>query len=70
MVDIYQPFYGRVDEQTGALQLADGASATTYDVVDELMGRAILYGGKVVGVRRDDLPDSNSPVAALLRYAL
>ena len=68
MFDIDGAVYGRVDEQTGALRLEPEAGAATYDIIDELMGRTILYGGRVVGVRRGDLPDPNSPAAALLRY--
>jgi hypothetical protein len=68
MVDIDGAVYGRIDEETGAIHLEGEASASTYDVVDELMGRTILQGGAVVGVRRGDLPDPNAPLAALLRY--
>jgi len=68
MFDIDGAVYGRVDEQTGALHLEQEASASTYDIVDELMGQTILYDGRVIGVRRGDLPDPTSPAAALLRY--
>jgi hypothetical protein len=69
LVDIDGEVYGRVNDETGAIEIEPAASASSYDIVDELMGRTILYGGAVVGVRKDDLPDPNAPVAALLRYA-
>lgn len=68
LFDVDGAVHGRVDEQTGAVEIASEASASTYDVVDELMGRTILYGGEALGVRQGDLPDPNSPLAALLRY--
>jgi hypothetical protein len=37
-------------------------------VVDEIARRVWLSGGKVLAVRRDDIPGRNS-VAAVLRYA-
>ncbi len=61
---------GRVDEETGAVDIEPQASASSYDIVDEIVGRTILYGGEVVGVRQGDLPDPNSPVAALLRFPI
>ena len=70
LFDIDGAVYGSVDEQTGAIQIEDEASGLSYDIVDEVMGRAILFGGRVVGVRQADLPDRNSPVAALLRYPM
>jgi hypothetical protein len=59
-----------VDEQTGVIDIEPQASASSYDIVDEIVGRTILYGGEVVGVRQGDPPDPNSPVAALLRFPL
>jgi hypothetical protein len=59
-----------MDEQTGAIDVEPQASASSYDIVDEIVARTILYGGEVVGVRHGDLPDPNSPVAALLRFPM
>jgi hypothetical protein len=68
MFDIDGAVYGPVDEQTGVLHLEYEASASIYDIIDKLMGRTIQYGGRAIGVRSGDLPDPNSPAAALLRY--
>jgi hypothetical protein len=38
-------------------------------VIDEIAGRAILAGGKVLAVRRADMPDG-AAVAAILRYPI
>jgi hypothetical protein len=38
-------------------------------VVDEIARRTWLAGGRVLAVRRDDVPDRAS-VAAILRYAI
>jgi hypothetical protein len=38
-------------------------------VIDEIAGRAIDAGAKVLGVRRADIPDG-APLAALLRYSI
>jgi hypothetical protein len=70
LFDIDGAIPGRIDDQTGAIEIEPQASASSYDIVDELVGRTILYGGEVVGVRRGDLPDPNSPVAALLRFPM
>jgi hypothetical protein len=70
LFDIDGAVPGRVDEQTGAIDIEPQASASSYDIVDEIVGRTILYGGEVVGVRQGDLPDPNSPVAALLRFPM
>ena len=40
-----------------------------YGVVDEIARRVWLSGGRVLAVRRDDVPGRNS-VAAILRYPL
>jgi stalled ribosome rescue protein Dom34 len=69
LVDIDEVVPGSVDEQTGAVTFADGASTARYGVVDEIARRTWLAGGRVLAVRRDDVPDRAS-VAAILRYAI
>lgn len=69
LVDIDSTIPGTVDEQTGAVTFAKEESAATYGVVDEIAGRALLAGARVLGVRREDLPDGAS-LAAILRYAV
>jgi hypothetical protein len=68
LFDIDGATYGHISEDTGVIQLAREPSASSYDIVDEAIGRTILTGGAVLGVRRADLPDAASPVAALLRF--
>lgn len=69
LVDIDRLIPGRVDEETGAVQLADAASAESYGVIDEIAGRAFLTGARVLGVRAADLPHE-APLAAILRHPL
>ena len=67
LVDIDEVIPGRIDETTGTVTLADGPDATSYGVVDEIAGRALVTGAKVLGVRKGDIPDGAS-LAAILRY--
>jgi hypothetical protein len=69
LVDIDEVVPGAVDEQTGAVTFADGASTASYGVVDEIARRTWLAGGRVLAVRQDDVPDG-APLAAILRYAI
>jgi len=67
IVDIDEVVIGRIDEQTGEISFADQASADTYGIVDEIAGRTLTMGGKVIGERRSDIPGGGS-LAAVLRY--
>ncbi|GIL00898.1 MAG: hypothetical protein BroJett030_07970 [Alphaproteobacteria bacterium] len=69
LVDIDESIPGTIDERDGRVTLADAPGATSYGVVDEIAGRALLSGARVLGVRRDDIP-GRAPVAAILRYPL
>jgi hypothetical protein len=69
LVDIDTVIPGVVDEETGALTLADSSGANSYEVVDEIAGRALTSGARVLGVRKDDLL-GESGLAAILRYAV
>jgi len=68
LVDIDEVVPGYVDEETGAVSFDDADDAVNYGVVDEIARRAWLNGGKVLAVRREDIPGKES-VAAILRYA-
>ncbi len=68
LVDIDESVPGYVDEETGAVSFDETDDAANYGVVDEIARRAWLNGGKVLAVRRDDIPGKGS-VAAILRYA-
>ena len=67
-VDIDEVLPGSIDENTGAVTFDEENDAANYDLVDEIAGRVWLNGGKVLAVRRGDIPGQNS-VAAILRYA-
>jgi hypothetical protein len=68
LVDIDEVVPGSVDEETGAVNFDDADDAINYGVVDEIARRVWLNGGRVLAVRRDDIPGRGS-VAAILRYA-
>jgi Bacterial archaeo-eukaryotic release factor family 11 len=68
MVDIDRVMPGTVDV-AGRVSLASDDSAQTYDVLDEVAGRAILGGAEFLGVRQADLPEG-APLAAILRYPI
>ena len=67
LVDIDEVIIGRVDEETGAVTFADQPGSDSYGVVDEIAGRALATGAKVLGVRKADIPGGAS-LAAILRY--
>ena len=69
LIDIDEVVPGFVDEQSGAITLSDSADATSYGIVDEIAGRVLLSGGRVLGVRKADIPGGGS-LAAVLRYAI
>ena len=66
LVDIDQVIPGRIDER-GAIVFAEEASASNYGLVDEIAARVIATGGRVIGVRKTDIPQAES-LAAILRY--
>lgn len=69
LVDIDHVLQGTVDDTEGKVSLASTTGTASYDVIDEIAGRAILTGAKVLGVRKTDLP-GDAPLAAILRYSL
>ncbi|MBO0728861.1 MAG: hypothetical protein J2P57_06350, partial [Acidimicrobiaceae bacterium] len=66
LVDIDEQIAGTVDEETGAVEF-EPESATNYGVIDEIARRVWLNSGRVLAVRKDDIP-SDQGVAAILRY--
>lgn len=66
-VDIDETVPGFVDETDGTLTLDDVDDAANYGVVDEIARRVLLARGRVLAVRREDIP-GNGPAAAILRY--
>ncbi len=69
LVDMDQTVHGTVDEADGRVVLADSAGADTYGVADEIARRVLASGGHVLAVRAEDMPESGTPVAAILRWA-
>lgn len=67
MVDIDEVIPGTIDETDGRITFAEGPSATTYGIVDEIAGRALLSGATVLAVRKQDIPD-HAHLAAVLRF--
>jgi Bacterial archaeo-eukaryotic release factor family 11 len=68
LVDIDEVVPGLIDEETGAVTIDDTGNAVNYGLVDEIARRVWLNGGRVLAVRRDEIPGEGS-VAAILRYA-
>jgi hypothetical protein len=66
-VDIDDSVPGFVDEADGALTLDESDDAVNYGVVDEIARRVLLARGRVLAVRREDVP-GDGPAAAILRY--
>lgn len=58
---------GTVADSDGKVVFADAEGAGNYGVLDEIAGRALASGARVMAVRANDLPE-RSPVAAILRY--
>jgi hypothetical protein len=68
-VDIDESVPGFVGEEDGALTLDDSDDAANYGVVDEIARRVLLARGRVLAVRRADVP-GDAPAAAILRYPI
>lgn len=66
LVDIDDEVLGTMTEN-GAVSFADHPGPDNYDLVSEIAGRALLTRGRVLGVRKADIPRSAS-LAAVLRY--
>ena len=68
LVDIQANQPGTMDDD-GNITSADAPGADSYDIIDELAGRALTTGARVMGVRSTDLPEG-AAIAAVLRYKL
>jgi hypothetical protein len=66
-MDVQVP--GTVDDEDGAVVFADAASAETHGVLDQIATRVLMTGGRVLAMRREEMP-APGPLAAILRYPL
>ena len=69
LVDMDVVVPGVVDETTGEITFDGEDNATSYGVLDEIAGRVLANGGRVLAVRRADIPQ-DADLAAILRYAV
>ena len=68
LVDLDAVVPGLVSDLDGSVTYAASDDAETYSVVDEIARRALCSGARVMGARKDELPDRAS-LTAILRYA-
>ena len=66
LVDIDAVVPGLVDEESGTVTFDATDDAVNYGVVDEIARRVWLTGGRLLAVRREDVPGGGD-VAAILR---
>lgn len=69
LVDIDSVITGTIDEATGALAFLPEGGEGSYGVVDEIAGRALRTGARVLAVRSQDIPGEQA-LAAILRYPI
>ncbi|WP_209426534.1 hypothetical protein [Pararhodobacter sp. SW119] len=69
LVDMDSVVPGLIDEETGEITFDTEDSAVSYGVIDEIAGRVLANGGRVLAVRRADIPQE-AELAAILRYAI
>ena len=66
LVDIDQTIRGEVDDHNGMITYSDADDPAGYDVVNEIVRRALLTGARIVASSADDVPGGGA-CAALLR---
>ena len=69
LVDIDSATEGYVDEDTGVVTFDVEGDAANYGVIDEIAGRALRSGARVLAVRKEDIP-AGKKLAAILRYPI
>jgi len=69
LVDIDSVVDGFVDDETGEVTFSIDADALNYGIVDEITGRALRTGAKVMAVRKADIPGGHD-LAVISRYPI
>ena len=67
LVDIDRRIPGRIDELTGIITRNEDEKERPYDVIDEIVRRALSSDARILAVRGPEVP-GNGPVAAILRF--
>lgn len=69
LVDIDGVIDGTIDDETGEVSFAAEGDAVNYGIVDEITGRALRTGAKVMAVRKADIPGGQD-LAVISRYPI
>lgn len=69
LIDIDGVVDGFVDDETGEITFGDQGDAVNYGIVDEITGRALRTGAKVMAVRKADIPGGHD-LAVITRYPI
>src|ERR1700738_1668201 len=67
LIDLDAVIPGLVSDIDGTVIYSASDDAENYSVVDEVARRALYTGARVMGARKDELPD-RAPLTAILRY--
>lgn len=68
LADMDEVVHGTVDEKTGAVTFGE-EGPDTYNIIDEISGRVLANGGRVLAVRKSDIPHQQH-LAAIFRFAM
>lgn len=69
LIDIDGVIDGYIDDETGEITFAGSGDAVNYGIVDEITGRALRTGAKVMAVRKADIPGGHD-LAVISRYPI
>ena len=69
LIDIDGVIDGTIDKETGIVTFDKKGDAVNYCVVDEITGRALRTGAKVMAVRKADIPGGKD-LAVIARYPI
>ena len=69
MIDIDGVMDGFIDDETGEVTFSSAGDAVNYGIIDEITGRALRSGAKVIAVRKADIPGLHD-LAVIARYPI